>query len=170
MQRFIVFLMLVSLSFSAKAQKGVQWMSLEEAEAAVKTSPRPVLVDLYTDWCGWCKVMDKRTYNNEKVAKYLNEHFYNVKLNAESTGEFTWMNKKYGYNAAYKTNEIALYFTGGQLSYPTTVIIPAVGESPQAIPGYLSPRDLEPVVRYFGSGAYPSTNFPDFHKGFKRNW
>lgn len=151
-------------------QKGMKWITLAEAEAAAAKDPRPILIDLYTDWCGWCKVMDKKTYRNEKVYGYLNDRFYSVKLDAETKKELLWRGKGYVFNAQYRSNEIALYLTGGQLSYPTTVIIPTLGEDPQPIPGYLEPKDLELVVKYFGEGAYKKQAFPTFQRDFKGKW
>lgn len=154
----------------AQAPAEMQWMTLAQAEAAMQKEPRPILIDLYTEWCGWCKVMDKKTYKNKDVYSYLNGKYYVVKLDAESKSAVQWKGKTFAYNPQYKVNEIALFLTGGQLSYPTTVIIPAGTNEPQPIPGYLQPKELEPVVRFFGDGAYKTQNFPDFHKKFKGKW
>ena len=147
-----------------------KWMTLREASDSLKKEKRPILVDLYTDWCGWCKVMDKKTYAHKQVSQYLGQKFYAVKIDAESRQAIEWNGKSYPFNAQYKTNEFALYLTQGQLSYPTTVIIPVDGTAPQAIPGYLEPKDFEMIVKYFGEGHYGKTPFPQFQQSFKSSW
>lgn len=146
-----------------------QWMSLQAAADSLEKEKRPVLIDLYTDWCGWCKVMDKKTYSNRQVGSYLKEKYYAVKINAESKEAITWNGKTYNFNRNYKANDFAVYLTNGQLSFPTTVIIPVKGE-PQAIPGYLTPTELEPIVKYFGEGIDTSKGFETWHQGFKAAW
>ena len=61
----------------------IQWMTWDEAVAASKESPKKILVDVYTDWCGYCKKMDKGTFTDVDLAKYINENFSAVKLDAE---------------------------------------------------------------------------------------
>ncbi len=61
----------------------VNWMSLQSAMEKMKTQPKPLLIDVYTNWCGWCKTMMKTTYANQGLAQYLNTYFYNVKLDGE---------------------------------------------------------------------------------------
>lgn len=146
------------------------WMTLEEAASSMQKEKRPILIDLYTDWCGWCKVMDRKTYANKKVTAYLQEKFYSVKLNAEGAQSITWNGKTYRFNPGYKTHDFALYLTGGQLSYPTTVIIPVEDTQPQAIPGYLEPKDFEPILKYFGEGNFGKVPFNQFHQKFKSTW
>lgn len=147
----------------------LQWLTLAQVADSLQVNKKPLLIDLYTGWCGWCKVMDKKTYANKKVAAYLQQKFYPVKIDAETREVLTWQGKRYGYNAAYKTNEIALALTRGQLSYPTTVIIPVDGE-PQAIPGYLTPPELELLVKYFGEGHFGKKDFGEFQRSFKASW
>ncbi|MBY0536664.1 MAG: DUF255 domain-containing protein [Chitinophagaceae bacterium] len=153
-----------------KAPSGTQWMTLAMAEDSLKVAKRPVLIDLYTDWCGWCKVMDKKTYSNKNVAAYIASKFYAVKVNAESRTAFTWMGKSYNYNERYRTNDFAMFLTQGQLSYPTTVIIPTDGSEPQAIPGYLETKDFELILTYFGEGHYGKIPFQQYQQQFKSSW
>jgi thioredoxin-related protein len=168
-----IFLLVPALVFSSARPLSVestQWISLKEAETRLGSEKRPVLIDLYTDWCGWCKVMDKKTYANKQVAAYLAEKFYTVKVDAESKEAISWKGKAYAFNARYKTNDFAIFLTRGQLSYPTTVIIPADGSEPQAIPGFLEPKDFEMIVKYFGEGHYGKTPFPEYQRSFKGSW
>jgi thioredoxin-related protein len=114
--------------------------------------------------------MDKKTYSNKKVAQYIQDKFYPVKVNAESRETFTWNGKTYHFNSSYRTNEFAVYVTKGRLEFPTTIIIPVDSNEPQAIPGYLEPKDLELVVKYFGEGGYGKVSFDEFQKNFKASW
>lgn len=148
----------------------LSWLKLQEAESAFNKQRKPILVDLYTDWCGWCKVMDKKTYSDKNVVAYLQENFYPVKLNAETKESITFFGKSYSFNASYKANNIAVYFTQGNLSFPTTVIIPADGSAPQAIPGYLTPKEIEVLLKYFGEKKFGKVPFEEYRKQFKPSW
>ena len=146
------------------------WITLEQAAENLKKEKRPVLIDLYTDWCGWCKVMDRKTYSNKNVSAYLAEEFYPVKVDAEAKSNYRWEGKEYRFNTRYRTNEFALYLTGAQLSYPTTVILPADGSAPQAIPGYMEPKEFELILKYFGEGYYGKIPFAEYQKKFTSSW
>lgn len=64
----IMVLFFVSISFMPLQKEKVQWLTIAQLNEAYSKNPKPILVDVYTSWCGWCKVMDKETYSNEKVA------------------------------------------------------------------------------------------------------
>ena len=166
-----VTMLLIAVAYRpAPPKEKIEWMTIAEAQEKFNQEKKPILVDLYTDWCGWCKVMDKKTYTNKNLISYISNKFYPVKMDAETRKAIDFKGKTYKYNTGYKTHELALFLTGGQLAYPTTVIIPVDGSQPQAIPGYLEPKDLEPIVKYFGEGKYGKESFADYQKNFKAAW
>ena len=114
--------------------------------------------------------MDRETYSKEKVAFYINEHYYALKLDAEIKETLEWNGKQYGYNAAYKSNELAVYLLGGHMSYPTTVFLTALNAQPAALPGYLKPKEIEPPLKYFGEGIYKTQSFQEFNISFTTSW
>lgn len=54
-----------------------------KARAAAKEQNKYLFVDAYTDWCGWCKVMDKNTFSQDSVAEFMNKNFVSLKLEME---------------------------------------------------------------------------------------
>ena len=168
------FILLISpvllLSFKPKKKDKINWLSLSELAAVYEKQPKPIIIDVYTNWCGWCKVMDKETYANDNVASYINENYYAVKFNAESKDTVTLNGKKYGFNPAYKANELAVFLLFGRMGYPTTVLLSAIDAQPAPLSGYLKPSELEPPLKFFGDGIYKTKNFPDYMKAFSARW
>lgn len=158
------------VSFSKPAKEKVKWMTVAEVQEAYKKNPKPVLVDVYTSWCGWCKVMDRETYAKQSVADYINEHYYAVKLDAESKESFEWNGTTYAYNKEYKSNELAVHFLYGEMSFPSTVFLSSLDARPAPMPGFLKPAEIEAPLKFFGDGIYKTSNYPEFMKGFKPSW
>jgi thioredoxin-related protein len=146
------------------------WMNMNELNEKIRSEPKPVIIDLYTNWCYWCKVMDKKTYTNAKVISYINDHFYAVKLDAETKDVVKWNYTDYHFNDNYKVNDFTMYATSGQPGFPTTVIFADEHSAPVSIAGFLTPGEMEPVLKYFGEGAYKKQNFTEFKSGFKSTW
>jgi thioredoxin-related protein len=120
--------------------------SFENAFAKAKTTNKMVLVDVYTDWCVWCKRMDKDTYPDAKVQAELSKYFTAAKLNAESTVGRTYKGE------VNTEQQIAAHW--GVSGYPTLVFMTSDGEVVQEIPGYVPPAEFPLVLRYLGSGDY----------------
>ena len=175
MKEILVFILIIGISFPAysqinsKEKEKINWLSIKEIDEKLKNEPKPVLVDLYTDWCYWCKVMDNRTYQNANVISYINEHFYAVKLNAETKDSIEWNKQYFSYNPRYKVNQFAMFVTGGKLQFPSTIIFTKVNE-PVSIPGYLRTGDIESLLRYFGEEVYNKMSYPQFARGYINKW
>jgi thioredoxin-related protein len=139
MKQTQTFLFLLFLSFAlngaAQAQEQIQWMKFEEAVAANANNPKMILVDVYTDWCGWCKKMDKDTFTDPRVVAHLKKNFYAVKLNAEDTKRrFPFMGK------TFSEAEMAVAMRVN--SYPNFVVIEPGLQNLAQLPGYREPADF----------------------------
>jgi thioredoxin-related protein len=175
MQKVISFLMIFFIavlifSFDDPGKPEVNWISIKELNEMYSKDPKPILVDVYTDWCGWCKEMDRKTYKNEKVVNYINEHYYAVKLNAESPDSMVFNNRQFGYKAKYKSNELAEYLLYRQMEFPTTVFLPTIDARPAPLPGYLSVKDIEAPLKYFGEGFHKKQTFVEYNQSAKKEW
>lgn len=155
-------------SRSTVTDKEINWISLDEVQQRMKTAPRKVYIDVYTPWCGWCKVMDQKTFSNPNVIKYINEHYYAVKFNAEQTDSVHFMGEHYGMEG--RTNQFAVQLLRGQLSYPTTVIMEENFQNPQLIPGYQDVKNIEPILKYLAENHYRTTPFDQYMKSFAASW
>ncbi|MBV6645203.1 MAG: DUF255 domain-containing protein [Cyclobacteriaceae bacterium] len=148
---------------------GVEWISFEEAIARSKTEPRKILVDIYTDWCGWCKKMDKESYSKIEISNYLNEKFYAVKFNAEQREEVVFDGHTFKFVARGRRgyHELAAALTNNSLSYPTTVFMDEEQRIIQPVPGYLNAPTLDTILKYIGESEYKSTPWNEFQKNYK---
>ena len=92
-KNYLLFLLMIvsTASFSQEKKatklednKEIKWISFLDAVALNKKQPKKMIIDVYTDWCGWCKTMDRTTFKNKDVVHYINQYFYAVKFDAES--------------------------------------------------------------------------------------
>ncbi|MDN4164242.1 DUF255 domain-containing protein [Cytophagales bacterium LB-30] len=174
MYALIISFLLFTTPFIKEKPSGpttIQWVSLEEAFILTRENPKKIFIDVYTDWCGWCKKMDKNTFSNPEIAQYINKHYYAVKLNAEQKEDIKLGDRIYKYVANGRSgyNEVAAALLQGKLSYPTIVFLDENFNMIQPLPGYQEPKSLEPIMVYFGENYYKNTSWDDFQKKFISN-
>ncbi|WGK65366.1 thioredoxin family protein [Croceiramulus getboli] len=154
-----VALVVMAFGMTMQAQK-INWMTMDEALAAQKKNPKKILVDVYTTWCGPCKLMDRNTFTNKDVANFINKNFYPVKFDAEGTEKVTYKNFTYtnpNYDPARKGKRNSQHFFAHAMkinAYPSLAFFSETGDFIQPIPGYKTPKQLEIFLRMLANDDY----------------
>lgn len=183
MKKYQVFVFALLVVMQAKAQQPeaatsaapVKWMSFEEAVEKSKTEKRKIFIDVYTDWCGWCKVMDKNTFTDPQIAKLLNEKYYPVKFDAEQSGDITFRGTTFkfvpfGNKGAH---QLAMALLNNQMSYPNFVfldeefrIVPIFDNS-TSVPGYRKPEEFHIFLSFVAGDFFKKANVQEYQKEYK---
>ena len=147
----------------------VKWISFEEAVKLQKETPKTIFIDMYTDWCGWCKKMDQATFTNPNIATYLNSNFYCVKFDAERKDTVFYKGKKYVNQGQGRrpTHQLAIELLKGRMSYPTIVYIDD-DFNVNPVGGYMDPIKIEPLLVYFAERIHKSAQFDDYNVYFEK--
>lgn len=155
MRIFIISLILF-FSLNGKAQD-INWVSWSEMVELQKQERKKVFVDVYTDWCGWCKKMDASTFKDPSVVNSMNQYYYAVKLDAEmkDTIQYNEMmfvnmnpNKKRG------VHTLAVSLLNSKMSYPSFVILDENLSRNLIISGYQQVPDLLGNLLFFGTNQH----------------
>jgi thioredoxin-related protein len=156
---------------SSTAAAKIKWMDFEEATALNKKKPKKIFIDIYTDWCGWCKKMDASTFTNPVIVKYMNDNFYAVKFNAERKDTVTYNGKKFmnpNPSSPRSSHQLATELLSGRMSYPSYVFLDESLSKVTVVPGYRKSPEFEAILNWIGSDAYKSQTWEDFNTAFKR--
>lgn len=152
----------------AKDEKPVfQWYTLEKAMELNKKNPKKIFIDIYTDWCGWCKRMDSTTFKDSTLRVYLAANFYPVKFNAERADSIVFAGKTYknlNPGKPRSTHQLTIKLLQGQLSYPSYVVLNSQLALIKIEKGYKIPSDMLIILKYIGGDAYKTKSFEEFKK------
>ena len=135
-------------------RKDIKWLSMNAGLEQAKKSNKKMVIDVYTDWCGWCKKMDKAAYANEEVVAYLGEKYVTVRLNAESREKVTYKGEE--------NSEMSLARAFGVTGYPTTIFLEPGGDGIASIPGYHDAPSLLNILKYIGEDYYKSMKWAEY--------
>ncbi len=152
-------------SVETETSDKIKWVTLEEADRLRQQEPRKILIDVYTDWCGWCKRMDRTTFAEPNLVKYVNENYYAVKLDAEQKESITIGGKKYEYDpniGRRGVHEVAQELLQGKMSYPTIVFLDEKMNMIQPLPGFREAKEMQPILEYLAENAYKTTPWEEW--------
>jgi thioredoxin-related protein len=163
MKRLLVVLIFLFVFFASFTQS-VKWYTITEALELNKKEPRKIVVDVYTDWCGWCKVMEKNTYNNEIIAEYLNKKFYIVKLDAEQKEDVKIGDKTYKFVPQGRRgyHELAAILLQGNMVYPSVVFLDEKVRILQSFQGYIRAKQFDQIIKFIGENQYITKSWDEF--------
>ena len=147
-------------------QKRINWMTLDEVQEKMKTKPKKIFIDLYTDWCGWCKVLDRDTYTQPEVINYLNKNYYSVKFDAEQREDVSFAGNVFKFVPSGRSgyHELAAALTENNLSYPTLVFISKKEKPITYVSGFQSANDLMDMLVFINKDLHlnKSVSFKKF--------
>ncbi|MCB0618284.1 MAG: DUF255 domain-containing protein [Saprospiraceae bacterium] len=149
---------------SAAADAEFKWYTWDEAVAASAKSPKKIMVDVYTDWCGWCKRMDKSTFSDEGVQAFLKDKFYAVKLDAEQKEDINFRDYTFKWvdQGRRGVHELAVQLLQGRMSYPSIVYLNEDFEIITTSPGYKDVGGLMKELTFIGDEHYLTTDWQQY--------
>jgi len=166
---------LLFIAVSMSAQK-INWMTMDEAIAAQEKTPKKIIMDAYTTWCGPCKLLDKNTFSDKNVIQFINKNYYPVKFNAEGPDEITYQDFTYtnpNYQPERKGRNATHFFADALKlrGYPSIVFFEEDGTLIQSVPGYKTPQQLEIYLKMIANNDYKTlttgTAWKDYQEKFK---
>lgn len=155
----------------------INWVSIEQAIKLQKKEPRKIFMDVYTNWCGPCKMLDKNTFHNPDVVNYINTNYYAVKFNGEGNESVTYKDRNFGNpnydpakaNRRNSAHEFARFLRVN--AYPTMVFFDEEANVIAPISGYLKPQQLELYLKLFKTNKYKEMTsqeqFNTYYKAFQ---
>jgi len=138
-------------------QAAIEWLTWEEAIAKQQEAPRKIFIDLYTDWCGWCKKMDASTFKDPSIAAAMNQYYYAVKFDAERKDTIVFDGHTfYNLNPQSKrgVHTLAASLLDNQLSYPSFVVLDENFNRVHLIKGYQQVPNLAGLLLFFGTNQH----------------
>jgi len=176
MKKYKVLIVLLFIgSMTVFSQEKINWMSMDEALALQSKNPKKIIMDVYTTWCGPCKLLDKNTFGNTDVIKFINKNYYAVKFNAEGTSEITYNGKLYDnpdYQEGRKGKNSQHYFTRALKikGYPTIVFFNNDGGFIQNVVGYKTPDKLEIYLKMMANDDYLTLTTTEAWQEYQNNF
>jgi thioredoxin-related protein len=149
---------------TSATEGAINWMTWDEAIKANEKAPKKIFIDFYTDWCGWCKKMDKSTFSDPAVAEYVNKNFYAVKFNAEQKEDVVFQGNTFSWKSGGRNgvHTLAFELLDGRLGYPSYVYLQPTYERILISPGYKDVPMFQKELRFVSEEHFNTTTWEQF--------
>jgi thioredoxin-related protein len=128
----------------------IEWVEFGTALDRAATEDKHIIIDFYTDWCGWCKVMDRKTYTDPRVMSLLHEGFVVSKVNAESSKRFRVGDRMMSGRELAREYRVQ--------SFPMTWFLKPDGSPLANIPGYIDANRFVRALEYVQERSYEKSS------------
>lgn len=176
MKKNFLTILFVLIGLTTSYAQTINWVSFEKALELQKKNPKKIFMDVYTDWCGPCKMLEAQTFKNPDVVKYINDNYYAVKFNAEGNESITYKGNTYT-NPQYvagKTGRNGVHQLTNALgvnAYPTMIFFDEEGGIIYPLKGFYKPKEIEIFLKVFAKEEYKKLDsqqkWEDYQKKFK---
>lgn len=167
---FIVLTGVLAVSYAfvgpGNENEKINWLGFEEAVAKAEKKSKPLFIDVYTNWCGWCKVMDRNTFTDPNIIKTINKNFYAVKFNAETRDTINFKGQDFVFVAAGRRgyHQLATALMNNRMAYPTVVFLTDDLSRIYPHAGYQKVPGLTILLAYYGGNFHNKMDYPSFKK------
>jgi thioredoxin-related protein len=127
------------------ASAEIRWRTFDAGLREAKATGRPMIVDVFTGWCGYCKKMDREVFPRDEVQAYLAKKFIPVRVDGEGAEAINYEGRAYTGATFSQRFRIS--------GYPTFIFLRADGAHLVNVPGYMPPEQFLTLLRYVGEGA-----------------
>ena len=147
-------------------EESINWLSWEEAVELNANQPKKLFIDVYTDWCGYCKKMDRTTFMDQEIIEYLNSHFYAIKLDAEMKNDiiFNGNTFKLMHAGRRSVHSLAYSLLEGKMSFPSYITMDENFSRIAISPGYKFVTDLLPELKFAAEEKYKTMSWQEYSK------
>jgi thioredoxin-related protein len=131
---------------AAKAPDKLEWLAFDAATQKANSQNKHMIVDVYTTWCGWCRIMEKQTYGDPEVSAYLKQNFVLVKVNGESASKMHWQGKE--------LTEREFARAVGVTGYPATYFLKPNADMLGGVSGFVRSPEFMIYAKYISTRWY----------------
>ncbi len=128
--------------------ESIHWVDYDKGMSLAKEENKPVFLHFFTDWCGYCRKMERETFEKEDVIAALNGHFISIKVNADQYQDLV---RKYGVRGL-----------------PDNRFLDQNGNFIYRVPGYMEPLVFSFFMDYVTTGAYKNMSVKEYYQVQKR--
>ena len=130
------------------------WRPFEQAVALAQKKQKKVLLNIGANWCGWCQLMEEKTYSQRKIIRYINENYYASRLDGEGHDTIYYAGQPFAYDQKVRSHRLAWLLLDGNMSYPATVFLDSEINLLTVVPGFVEKGKMDVILHFFNENAY----------------
>lgn len=128
--------------------EGIKWLTYDNGLSAAKKEGKKIFVHFYANWCGYCRAMEKKTFQDANIIGYLNKNFIPIKVNTD------------------KEQNVAVKY--GVRGLPSNWFLKKNGDKIGNRPGFIPPEDLMAFLEFIHTDSYKKMTFQAFSEARKK--